>query len=250
VNRKLVTTVLHKRGHVAVAVEHGRAAVEALAAARGSAFDLVILDLQMPVMGGLEAAQAIRTAEAGRTRIPIVALTAHAMRGDRERCLAAGMDEYLSKPIDVDLLIATVERLGTGSSDVATPNGGSQTPRSVAHVTFAEDDALRRTSGDRKLLKKLIALYRADARVSVRKIANALRRRQPDALRVAAHALKGSVATVGGMAARDAAARLEHLGHTGNLKQAGAALTLLRAELVKLDKAFVRAHLVTRGRTR
>ena len=103
VNRKLVTTLLHKRGHKVKAVENGRAAVDAISAARGGKFDVVLMDLQMPEMSGFEATQAIRQEESPDGRhLPIIALTAHAMQGDRERCLAAGMDGYLSKPIDVD----------------------------------------------------------------------------------------------------------------------------------------------------
>ena len=113
VNRKLVTTLLQKRGHTVKAVENGRAAVERSTQPRAPASTSCVMDLQMPEMGGLEATQAIRAREAatGRT-LPIVALTAHAMQGDRERCLEAGMDGYLSKPIDVDELLATVERFG------------------------------------------------------------------------------------------------------------------------------------------
>jgi len=254
VNRKLVMTVLVKRGHAVDAVDNGRAALDAVGR---SHYDIVIMDLQMPEMGGLEATVAIREREraigGGVPGIPIVALTAHAMRGDRERCLAAGMDEYLAKPIDVGLLVTTVERLGSAESGVRSA-GPVRSPASVpgSAVTFAEDDALRRTSGDRKLLKQLVSLCRADARISVRKIEQAVKKKNAEALRTAAHGLKGSVATVGGMAARDAAARLESLGKSGHLKDAGAALKRLRAELAQLDKAFARARLIsdTRGRRR
>ena len=101
VNRKLVLTLLEKQGYAVEAVEDGRAAVSAIEASATAPFDVVLMDLQMPEMSGFEAAQAIRAREAatGR-RLPIVALTAHAMQGDRERCLAAGMDGYLSKPIE------------------------------------------------------------------------------------------------------------------------------------------------------
>lgn len=97
VNRKLVTTLLQKRGHQVTAVDNGRAAVQAIDTASPRGFDLVLMDVQMPEMGGLEATQAIRDRErTTRRHLPIVALTAHAMQGDRERCLAAGMDGYLS----------------------------------------------------------------------------------------------------------------------------------------------------------
>ena len=131
VNRKLVTTLLHKRGHKVKAVENGRAAVDAISAARGGKFDVVLMDLQMPEMSGFEATQAIRQKESPDGRhLPIIALTAHAMQGDRERCLAAGMDGYLSKPIDVELLLATVEKFGAGAGNAlpakpAQPESGA-----------------------------------------------------------------------------------------------------------------------------
>ncbi|HEV7837094.1 MAG TPA: response regulator, partial [Gemmatimonadaceae bacterium] len=109
VNRQLVIALLGKRGHTVATVVNGR---EAIAALEESAFDVVLMDLQMPEMGGLEATEAIRTAE--RTtgaRVPIIALTAHAMKGDREICLAAGMDGYLTKPINPKELIALLESL-------------------------------------------------------------------------------------------------------------------------------------------
>src|SRR4029079_12675841 len=112
VNRKLVTRLLEERGHHVHAVENGRAAVETIASGR-PAVDVVLMDLQMPEMSGFEATHAIRQAErGGPAHLPIVALTAHAMAGDRERCLEAGMDGYLSKPIDVNDLISTFERFG------------------------------------------------------------------------------------------------------------------------------------------
>jgi len=117
-------------------------------------------------------------------------------------------------------------------------------------VTFDEEGALKRTGGDRKLLKQLVGLYRADARVSMKKIAEAIRKDDAEALRTSAHALKGSVATIGGIAARSAAAALEDLGKSGKLTAAGTALSTLRAEIAKLDKAFMRARLVARGRRR
>ena len=114
VNRKLVTTLLQKRGHRVTAVENGRDAVEARSTRRRRPFDVVLMDVQMPEMSGFEADRGDSRARSDgeRRHVPIVALTAHAMQGDRERCLAAGMDGYLAKPIDVEELIATVERFG------------------------------------------------------------------------------------------------------------------------------------------
>jgi CheY-like chemotaxis protein len=122
VNRQLVTALLGKRGHTIVSVVNGRDAVAAVAK---DAYDIVLMDVQMPEMDGLQATAAIRKLEAVTgAHVPIVALTAHAMKGDREICVAAGMDEYLSKPLNPKQLFALIESLtGTLSttSDGAIP---------------------------------------------------------------------------------------------------------------------------------
>jgi len=115
VNQTLARRLLEKRGHTVVVAENGRAALDAL---DRETFDLILMDVQMPVLGGLEAANCIREREraAGSgARIPIIALTANAMAGDRERCIESGMDEYLTKPIQARDLFATIERVMAGS---------------------------------------------------------------------------------------------------------------------------------------
>jgi CheY-like chemotaxis protein len=107
VNQKLAVRLLEKLGHAVVLANNGREAVEAVGR---EAFDVVLMDVQMPEMGGLEATAAIREGEAGGgRRLPIIALTAHAMKGDRERCLAAGMDGYVSKPIRREDLVREID---------------------------------------------------------------------------------------------------------------------------------------------
>jgi CheY-like chemotaxis protein len=110
VNQRLAMRTLEKRGHQVVVVTNGRDAVAAL---DGGEFDLVLMDVQMPEMDGLDATRTIRAREAaaGGVRIPIIAMTAHAMKGDRERCLLAGMDDYVSKPVQPAELFETIERL-------------------------------------------------------------------------------------------------------------------------------------------
>jgi CheY-like chemotaxis protein len=118
VNRALIARLLEKRGHNVTHAADGREALEKLEKQK---FDLVLMDLQMPVMGGLEATAAIREQEkSSGTHLPIIALTAAAIKGDEERCLAAGMDAYLSKPIDVQKLLSVVERV---SAQMKVPAG-------------------------------------------------------------------------------------------------------------------------------
>jgi CheY-like chemotaxis protein len=117
VNQTLARRLLEKRGHTVVIAENGRAALDAL---ERETFDLILMDVQMPVLGGIEAASCIREREriaGGGARIPIIALTANAMAGDRERCIGSGMDEYLTKPIQARDLFATMERVMAGSTE-------------------------------------------------------------------------------------------------------------------------------------
>ena len=239
VNRTLVTTLLGKRGHTVTAVENGRDAVAAVGAGP-DAFDLVLMDLQMPEMSGLEAARAIRDREGGSARrVPIVALTAHAMQGDRERCLAAGMDGYLAKPIDVDQLIATVERLAAGGVPPAETRVESPPDTAI----FDERAALRYAGGDRRLLKEVVTLFRGDYPSSLRAIERAMKQRDAETLRLAAHRLKGAIATVGAPAGRQAAAALEEAARGGDFDGAREMLTRLRHEIARLEDALAAARL-------
>jgi PAS domain S-box-containing protein len=235
VNRKLVATLLQQRGHEVSTVENGREALAAVAGGRGDPFEVVLMDVQMPEMGGLEATRAIRAAEdPAAAPLPIIALTAHALKGDRERCLEAGMNEYLSKPIDITQLIATVERL-------ATPAGApskSSAPKGAPPAIFDEQAALIHTGGNRKLLAEVIALFRSEASGSMRAIKRALHDREADTLAMAAHALKGSIATVGGTEGRRLAAEIERLARANQLAEAVFLEEALERQLALLEREF------------
>ena len=118
--RRRFLSFFEKRGHAVIVANNGR---EALAAFQTAAFELVLMDVEMPEMDGLEAASAIREYEGTNgTHVPIIALTAYAMKGDDQRCLAAGMDGYVAKPIDSQALFALIERLcPTADKAVSTP---------------------------------------------------------------------------------------------------------------------------------
>jgi CheY-like chemotaxis protein/nitrogen-specific signal transduction histidine kinase len=125
VNQKVTARLLEKHGHSAVVVANG---AEALAACRHDTFDLILMDVQMPVMNGYDATKVLRASEAeARRHVPVIALTAHAMKGDRETCLASGMDDYLSKPINPRELLAILERWGVnGTAEASEPDDTAQ----------------------------------------------------------------------------------------------------------------------------
>jgi CheY-like chemotaxis protein len=126
VNQKLAVRMLEKHGHKVVVANNGK---EALAALQAASFDVVLMDVQMPEMGGLEATAQIRIAEQGTGRhIPVIAMTAHAMKGDRERCLEAGMDGYVSKPVQPKELLAAIEEWTQGPAESLSANALAGAP--------------------------------------------------------------------------------------------------------------------------
>ena len=143
-NQKLATYILQDRGHVVEIAGDGQ---EAVYLTEQNRYDVILMDVQMPGMNGLEATAAIRRREDGDSRVPIIAMTAHAMRGDRDRCLAAGMDGYLSKPVNAQEMIGLVESLACGAAPVtqlaaATSDPAETSPQATA-VVFDPEEALR-----------------------------------------------------------------------------------------------------------
>ena len=163
VNQRLAVALLAKRQHQTTVVETGGQVLEALAR---ESFDLILMDLQMPGMGGLEATTAIRANEqkhGGTSRI--IAMTAHAMPGDRERCLAAGMDDYLTKPIDARKLYALIE------AGLAPVPPEEPQPSVDTAAAFDRAEVLRRLEGDDELLREVIDLFIRGQRIPGRQIA-------------------------------------------------------------------------------
>jgi signal transduction histidine kinase/DNA-binding response OmpR family regulator/ligand-binding sensor domain-containing protein len=215
VNQRVASGLLTRRGHRVTVARDGR---DALAQLDREIFDLVLMDLQMPGMGGLDATVAIRRREGVTGRhVRIVAMTAHAMASDREQCLAAGMDGYLSKPIDPSILFAVVEQDGDR-------DGGDGVETAVARpVTFDEDALRRRLSGDDDLMTEVIQMFRDDLPVRLAAIKDAVISRNADALREAAHALRGEAANLSADGLREAAFVLERVGAESRMDAAGAA---------------------------
>ncbi|HYH46077.1 MAG TPA: response regulator, partial [Thermoanaerobaculia bacterium] len=197
VNRRVVESVLDERGHTPVLAGNGR---EAVAALEREAFDVVLMDIQMPEMDGFQATAAIRAREASSGgHVPILAMTAHALQGDRERCLAAGMDGYIAKPIHFDELIELVEssaparRLGPGDG--------------LAAAGLAGNDSL---------LKKLTSLFLVDSARLLAEMRDAIARQDGPALKQAAHHLRGSAGYFTAQRTTELAQHLEQLGEAGD----------------------------------
>src|SRR5262249_21766972 len=195
---------------------------EALRAYEAQVFDAVLMDVQMPVMDGLAATAAIREREArdpSRRRVPIMAVTAFALRGDRERCLAAGMDDYLTKPIKPDDLAVALNRLF--ASEPPAPTQGASAPgEPAAAAGTAFPAALRYVRGARALVEELLGIFAEDAPMRMDAIRMAIALGDAQQLMREAHTLKGALKVLGAAAAAGLALHLENLGRDGDLSRA------------------------------
>ncbi len=221
VNQRVAVGLLARRGHRVTVVANG---CEAVAALESERYDLVLMDVQMPEMGGIEATALIREQErhtGQRTRI--IAMTAHAMTGDRERCLAAGMDGYLPKPINQASLYEVVERGSDGS-----------VPAAQGTLAFNQTALLERLGGDQVLMLDIIRLFLADCPRRLGAIKAAVDARDGQQIRSTAHALRGSAGTLSAVALADAAHTLERLGAEARFEAAEAAWRTLSTEAASL----------------
>ncbi len=238
VNQHLATRLLEKQGHHVTLARDGREAIELWSEAeRATPFDLVLMDVQMPVKDGFQATAAIRQEEQRTGRhVQIVAMTAHAMQGDRERCLAAGMDGYLSKPLVLKDLLDLLARRAAGklSTGAAEPERAEGAPE----ATWNSDVALGRLDGDRGLLAEIIAALVESGPSSTAALRDAVEVGDPARVAQAAHALKGAVSNVAATAALTATARLEELGRTGDLTGAAEQLAMVEREMTRLIAAL------------
>jgi CheY-like chemotaxis protein len=234
VNRQLVTALLAKRGHTSVSVVNGR---EAVAAVANGGFDLVLMDVQMPEMDGLQATAAIRKAEDGTgTHVPIVALTAHAMKGDREACLAAGTDEYLSKPVNAPELFALIETL-TGITTNTKPAQADVAP--PPEPAFDLGSVLARVEGDRNLLRELAQIFRAEIPGVLAEIRHCAATSNFAAMERAAHGFRGACGNFGAGGAVRAAHVLELMGRRASFEGVDARVADLVRETDNLQLALV-----------
>jgi CheY-like chemotaxis protein len=221
VNQKVAQGMLEKWGHRVTIARNGR---EALAALGREAFDVVLMDVHMPEMDGLDATAAIRASDDPRIRdLPIVALTADAMQEDRERCLEAGMDDYLAKPLKA----AEFQRVLDGVSKGATP--------SIDQV-IDWPTARKQIPGDETAFQELLAAFGDECPERLREIHAGLEARDAAAVRTAAHTLKSSAELFAADRIFSAALQMEKMSKDGDLQHVGDALSTLEREIARLTQ--------------
>jgi two-component system sensor histidine kinase/response regulator len=213
VNSKVALLLLERLGYAVDVAVNGREVLELL---QRASYRLVLMDCQMPEMDGYEATAIIREQEGGLHRIPIVAMTANAMSGDRERCIAAGMDDYLPKPIERARLAEILAKWVPLRSAAPSPTEQTPTPGASRH--------------------ELTALFLEDAPARVAELEAAVRHADRDALRRAAHQLKGTAATVGATDVARLAADLERAAGGSALESVSDLLATLHIELDRVRR--------------
>jgi two-component system sensor histidine kinase/response regulator len=254
VNQRVAVGLLERQGHHVVAVGNGRAALQAL---ESKPFDVVFMDIEMPELDGFEATAVVRerekeirngirpvpagsayaVARAGDRRIPIIALTAHAMKGMEERCLAARMDGYLSKPLRSDMIDTMLARLApelAGPASTEVP-AAAETLAAVDHPA-----ALRSVGGDASLLADVMRVFLEDCPARLADLRGAVASRDAEHLQRAAHAIKGAVGTFAAWRARDLAADLERAGRERRLDAVPGLMQALEAELERVQDVLRR----------
>ena len=240
VNQKLVTRLLEKRGHRVVLANDGREAVRAFESEK---FDLVLMDVQMPEMGGFEATALIREKEkATGGHIPIVAMTANAMAGDRERCIEAGMDAYVAKPLKskelFQVIRESVESLSGMNSDSRNEPQRSTPVASENSQVIDKGSALDQLEGDEELLGQMVGLILEDCPKFMEDIRAAIARGDAEVLQRTSHTLKGAVSNLQAHTVYEAALRLEMIGRSADLSGAEEALGKLNEEMNRLLPAL------------
>ncbi len=245
-NQKVAVGLLGRAGYRADVAENGRMAVEAH---QRSSYDLILMDVQMPQMNGFEATKAIREREEGIKHTPIIAMTAHAMKSDRERCLQAGMDDYLSKPIEPQELLDVISRwsrLRAQKKDGSPSAAQSSSSPGSKDIPVNVEDALGRLGGDEKFLKEMLVELLHCLPTQLQRVDQAIETGDAKAVEAEAHSIKGGAGNLSANAIAQLALRLEVLGREGDLAGAKEMVGNLKSEFERLKK-FVETALDVDG---
>jgi CheY-like chemotaxis protein len=253
VNRVLAQKLLEKSGHVVTLATNGKEGAAIWSANPPRHFDVILMDIQMPVMDGLQATACIRAREIALNaepnpenlptfHIPIVAMTAHAMKGDRERYLAGGMDDYISKPIrppDLEKVIQSVIarlRVPEPSSTAAVPN--LTNPEELSMINTGESEILAHFDGDAELVRELAEIFLRECPRLLADIRAAIQSSDAQALQHSAHSLKGSVGNFSTSMAHTSANQLEMLGKSGTTEGAAQIFAALETQLQRFNQVL------------
>ena len=240
-NQKLANYILQDRGHLVEIAGDGQ---EAVYLTEQNRYDVILMDVQMPGMNGLEATAAIRKRDDGDTRVPIIAMTAHAMKGDRDRCLAAGMNGYLSKPVNAQEMIGLVESLACVAAPrtqpaAATPTAAEISPQATSPV-FDAEEALSRCFDSEDMVREMIQCFFDEVDTSFPKMRAALEKGDLEEVGRLGHRMKGTVVYLGAEPAKRAALRVERFCKSsgGTQAEAGEAVNALEHECIVLKAAL------------
>jgi CheY-like chemotaxis protein len=226
VNQRLALRLLEKRGHKVTLASDGREALEAF---ERESFDAILMDVQMPDINGLEAAAQIREKERSTARrTPIIAMTAYAIKGDRERCLESGMDSYIAKPVRPDELFRILEGLAGDSVRSAEMNEERLDRAAI----------LEQMGGDADLLREVIGLFLEKQENQMTELREAIDCGDAERLEQAAHTLKGSLGHFHAHSSIRAALRLEEIGRSGEMNGAREALAEMERQISRLKPAL------------
>jgi PAS domain S-box-containing protein len=248
VNQTVATRILQKMGHSLVVANNGNEAPSLLAT---QPFDLVLMDIQMPEMDGLTATQKIREGEKRTlSRLPIIAMTAHAMKGDRERCLEAGMDGYVSKPIDKKELEREIATAVQGSDLIRV--GARPKPKKEKAVANGLTDwnftkSLERLDGDEQLLRDVIGIFLEEIPKHMAGLRQAVTQGNAEALSKTAHSLKGELGYLGILELSQKARELEEMGRKSDLEHAAEVFAVFETEISGIAASMRNVNRMTDG---
>ena len=252
VNRVLAQKLLQKNDHIVTSASNGKEATALWNENRSCQFDVILMDIQMPVMDGLQATDYIRAQEkafqsdtaakqTAAPHIPIIAMTAHAMKGDRERYLAGGMDGYISKPINSAELEQVIQSVvAKFSPEIPSPAATSENIQESKPMGFEEAQIIARFDGDLELVRELAGMFIEECPKYLNDMSEAVRAGDAHALERSAHTFKGSVGNFSTVGAHESALKLETLGKSGDLTGASEILNLLQEQLAQFTQVLAR----------